>query len=262
MPRKIVIHAGFHKAGTSTVQAVLRTNRKALMPALAIRLKGQMQELMSATRGYSTYGTADALDKVSRRFDALLADLPGMPRRTLLLSAEELSGHMPGRGPLADYSAAPVLAYLMWQRAQEAFPNTPVVFCYGTRARADWLRSAWSEHVKSSGMTLDYAAFSAAYPDAAALDDVVSEVRRRVPAPVHSYSLEACRNLPLGPADPVLDLCDISPEIRSTLTPQPPQNRRLDDATLAAMLQINRTHKDTDARNAAKAALLDKGPLT
>ncbi|MDG1067679.1 MAG: hypothetical protein P8P40_04770, partial [Sulfitobacter sp.] len=101
MPRKIVIHAGFHKTGTSTVQAVLRANRKALMPALAIRLKGQMQELMSATRGYSTYGTDEALDKVSRRFDALLAELPGMPRRTLLLSAGELAGHMPGRGPLA-----------------------------------------------------------------------------------------------------------------------------------------------------------------
>jgi len=259
MPRKIVIHAGFHKAGTSTVQAVLRTNRKALMPALAIRLKGQMQELMSATRGYSTYGTEEALDKVSRRFDSLLADLPGMPRRTLLLSAEELSGHMPGRGLLADYSAAPVLAYLMWQRAQIAFPRTPVVFCYATRTRADWLRSAWSEHVKSSGMTLDHAEFCTAYPGAAALEDVVSEVRRRVPAPVHSYALEACADLPLGPADPVLDLCDIPADLRATLTPQPPQNTRLDEETLTALLHINRTHKDTEARNAAKAALLDKG---
>ena len=83
MPRKIVIHAGFHKTGTSSVQAVLRANRKALMPSVAIRLKGQMQELMHATRGYSTYGTENALEKVRLRFDALLADLPGMPRRTL-----------------------------------------------------------------------------------------------------------------------------------------------------------------------------------
>jgi len=260
MPRKIVIHAGFHKTGTSTVQAVLRANRKALMPALAIRLKGQMQELMSATRGYSTYGTDEALDKVSRRFDALLAELPGMPRRTLLLSAEELSGHMPGRGPLADYSAAPVLAYLLWQRAQQALPNTPVVFCFAARAPAPWLRSAWAEHVKSSGMTLGFDEFCARYPDAAALDATVSAVRGRVPAAVHSYALEGCTDLPLGPADPVLDLCDIPADIRVTLTPQPPQNTRLSEDTLAALLHINRTHRDTDARNAAKAALLDKGP--
>lgn len=259
MPRKIVIHAGFHKTGTSTVQAVLRENRKLLMPALAIRLKGQMKELLHATRGYSTYVTPDALDKVSRRFDALLADLPGMPRRTLLLSAEELSGHMPGRGPLADYSAAPVLMYLFWQRAQQAFPQTPVVFCFATRASADWQRSAWAEHVKSSGMTLDYEDFCHSYPAAPDLAQVVQDVTRRVPAPVHSFALEACTDLPLGPADPVLDLCDIPPTLRETLVPQPPKNVRLDDATLADLLTINRTHQDTESRNAAKAFRLNQG---
>lgn len=262
MPRKIVIHAGFHKTGTSTVQAVLRANRKALLGSVAIRLKGQMKELMHATRGYSTYGSQEALDKVSRRFDALLAELPGMPRRTLLLSAEELSGHMPGRGVLADYRAAPVLMYLYWQRAQAAFAQTPVVFCFGTRRRADWRRSAWGEHVKSSGMTLDFAQFTAQYPDACDLEAVLNEIRRRVPAPLHSFALEDCADLPLGPADPVLDLCDIAPDLRVTLVPKPPQNTRLDEDTLAALLHINRTHRDTDSRNAAKAALLDKGPKT
>lgn len=262
MPRKIMVHAGFHKTGTSTVQAVLRDNRKALMPVLAIRLKGQMRELISATRGYSTYRTDEALEKVSRRFDALLRDLPGMPRRTLLLSAEELSGHMPGRGPLADYSAAPVLCDLFVQRARLAFPDTPVVFCFGTRAAAPWLRSAWAEHVKSSGMVLEFAEFSARYPDAADLENVVNEVRRTVPAPVHCYALEDCADGPLGPADPVLDHCDIPEDLRAALTPKPPQNARLDDTTLAALLAINRTHRDTERRNAAKAAVLAKGAET
>jgi hypothetical protein len=260
MPRKIVIHAGFHKTGTSTVQAVLRANRKALMPSLAIRLKGQMQELISATRGYSTYGTDDALDKVSRRMDALLADLPGMPRRTLLLSAEELSGHMPGRSSLSDYRAAPVLMYLFWQRAQAVFKQTPVVFCFATRDPNSWQRSSWAEHVKSSGMTLDFADFCEKYPDASNLTSVISDVTSRVPAAVHSYALEDCADLTLGPADPVLDLCDIPDDIRKSLTPQPVQNIRPDDERLAALLQINRTHQDTNARKAAKDALLGKGP--
>ena len=262
MPRKIVIHAGFHKTGTSTVQAVLRTNRKALMPALAIRLKGQMQELMHATRGYSTHGTADALDKVSRRFDGLLADLPGMPRRTLLLSAEELSGHMPGRGALANYDATPVLMYLFWERANAAFPKTPAHFVFATRSADGWHRSAWAEHVKSSGMTLDYENYVQRYAGASNLAQIVQDVTRRVPTPVHSYALEDCANLPLGPADPVLDLCEVPADIRAALVSQPPQNTRLSEDTLAALLEINRTHTDTKARNAAKDALLGKGPQT
>lgn len=259
MPRKIVIHAGFHKTGTSTVQAVLRANRKALMPALAIRLKGQMPELIHATRGYSTYKTAEALDKVGRRFDALLADLPGMPRRTLLLSAEELSGHMPGRGELADYSAAPVLMYLFWQRARAAFAQTPVEFCFGIRDADAWQRSAWAEHVKSSGMILDFGEFCAQYPLASDLSVVVQQIKGRVPAPVHSHTLEDSAARSLGPADPVLDLCDIPADLRANLIPQPPQNARLSDSTLAALLDINRSHKDSGARKAAKAALLGRG---
>lgn len=262
MPRKIVIHAGFHKTGTSSVQVLLRENRKLLMPALALRLKGQMQELLQATRGYSTYLTPDALDKVSRRFDALLAELPGMPRRTLLLTAEELSGHMPGRGPLADYSAAPVLMYLFWQRAQVAFPKTQVVFCFGTRRAEDWLPSAWAEHVKSSGMTLEYEEFCARYADASDLDAILQEIRRRVPAPVHSVALEDCAALRLGPADPVLDLCDIPDDLRAKLMPLPPKNTRLDTDTLADLLAINRTHPDSESRNKAKALRLSQGRTT
>jgi hypothetical protein len=185
-----------------------------------------------------------------------------MPRRTLLLSAEELSGHMPGRGPLADYSAAPVLMYLMWQRAQAAFPKTPVAFCFATRNAGDWQRSAWAEHVKSSGMTLDFAGFCSAYPAAPDLAAVIREITRRVPAPVHAYALEDCAALPLGPADPVLDLCAIPDDLRATLVPSAPQNMRLDADTLAALLEINRAHRDTDTRNAAKAALLGTGAPT
>jgi hypothetical protein len=262
MPREIVLHAGFHKTGTSTVQAVLRANRKALMPALAIRLKGQMRELISATRGYSTHGTAEALDKVSRRFDALLAALPGMPRRTLLLSAEELSGHMPGRGTLADYRAAPVLMHLFWARARAAFPKSAMQICFATRDARTWQRSAWAEHVKSSGLTLDFAAFCARYPDAPDLVRVITDVTARVPVPVHSYAVEDCAVLPLGPADPVLDLCGIPADLRAKLVPQPPQNTRLSERTLAALLDINRSHQQTGSRNAAKALLLGKGPTS
>lgn len=259
MPRKIVIHAGFHNTGTSTVQTVLRENRKLLMPVLAIRLKGQMKELLQATRGYSTDLTATSLDQVSHHFDTLLAELPAMPRRTLVLSAEELSGQLPGRSGLADYSAAPVLMYLFLQRAQLALPQTPVVFCFGTRRPADWLPLTWAEHVKSTGIRLDCAEYCNRYAASADLAQIVQEMTRRVPTPVHSYAVEACSNLPLGSADPVLDLCDIPVDLRAKLVPPTANNTGLDKATLADLLTINRTHTDSGSRKAAKAHRITQG---
>ena len=92
MPRKIIIHAGFHKTGTSSLQQVLRANRPLLQPELAMRLKGQMQDLTHATRGYSTWRDDLILVKAATRFGAVLDDLVTMPKRALLISAEEFSG--------------------------------------------------------------------------------------------------------------------------------------------------------------------------
>jgi hypothetical protein len=255
MPRRIVLHAGFHKTGTSTTQAILRQNRVALKKQLALRLRWQMPELIHATRGYSTWRDPLTMLKVQDRFEALMDGLPGMPRRVLVISAEELAGHMPGRGELADYSAAPELLYAFWQIMHRRHPEAEILLYLSTRAPEPWLASAWAEHVRESGMTLDFDAFRDRYAPAARLDDMVAEIASRVPCPVRFAALEDCRDRPLGPADPLLDLCDIPLSVRAGLVPVAPVNQRLADDVLAAMLDANRTHKGAEARNAAKRAI-------
>lgn len=256
MPRRIILHAGFHKTGTSSVQATLKANRPKLKPVLAIRLKGQMTDLMHATRGYSTYRDAWSLRKAASRFEGLLKALPSMPRRTLLLSAEELCGHMPGRGDLRDYSAAPKMLARFVEIAQKAYPKAECLIYLSTRAPEPWLKSAWAEHVKSSSMTLDYAEFSKTYRDGADLALAVEAVQRAVPCPLHHHALEDCKDLPLGPADPLLDLCDIPPELRATLASAKDQNKALPHDVTLALLDANRAYTDKDARSAAKRAIL------
>lgn len=256
MPRRIVLHAGFHKTGTSTVQQVLRANRSVLKPEVAVRLKGQMKELMHATRGYSTWRDPLTLAKATARFGAILDGLALMPRRVLVISAEELSGHMPGRAELADYSAAPILLQRFSAEITARFPKSEQVIFFSTRDPETWLRSAYWEHVKSSSMTLDYDAFSNTYRPASNFDQVISQVRSSAKADIHSSSLEACRDLTLGPADPLLDLCDITTELRKQLAPQPATNQQMDDAVLLALLATNRAYADRDERKTAKQLIL------
>jgi len=256
MPRRIIIHAGFHKTGTTSIQATLRENRVALKKHVALRLRWHMKDLVAATRGYSTWRDPLTLIKVQDRFTRLMEDLPGMPRRTLVISAEELSGHLPGRGALEDYSAAPILLYAFWEIARARYPEAEIMIYLSTRAPEPWLASAYAEHVKASNMTLDFDDFAARYRGASDLDGMVAEVASRVPVPVHHRALESCGDLPLGPADPLLDLCDIPLSLRAELTAVPPANTRLGEDVLQAMLQANRTHESAAARNAAKAHIL------
>ncbi|MFK7836015.1 MAG: hypothetical protein AB8B60_07335 [Sulfitobacter sp.] len=258
MPRRVILHAGFHKTGTSTLQATLRDNRVAMKKHVALRLRWHLRDVVSAARGYSMDSDPLTLVKLQVRFGTMVNELPRMPRRTLILSAEELVGHLPGRGGLADYAAAPVLLYAYWEILKARFPLAEVLIYLTAREPEAWLRSAYWEHVKSSNMTLDFDAFRTKFHGAADLAGMAKEIASRVPAPVHLHRLENCRDLPLGPADPLLDLCDLPLSLRADLQPATPANTRPSEDVLAALLRLNRTEPDVEARRAAKQALLDQ----
>ncbi|MEM8579342.1 MAG: hypothetical protein AAGF60_15950 [Pseudomonadota bacterium] len=250
MPRRVVLHMGFHKTGTSSVQAALRANRAALKPHAAIRLKSQIKELLHGARGYSTWRDPLSLAKTARRFDALLAGLPGMPRRVLILSAEELSGHMPGRGDLMDYRAAPELAHVYAKAIRARFPGATLHIHLGLRQPEAWLRSAYWEHVKSSSLTLDFDAFADRYAAAADLAAIVQRI-----ADVAETSTGWLEDG--DPAQALLAQCDLPVRALDGLTYPPPVNTRLPEKVLTALLAANRDYADRDARKAAKRRILD-----
>ena len=258
MPRRIVIHAGFHKTGTTTIQATLRENRALMKAHSVLRLRWHMQDLVAATRGYSTWGDPLSLIKVEHRFDRLMTELPNVPRRVLIISAEELAGHLPGRRDIEDYSAARTLLRSFSEIAHRHFPSAEVVFYLSTRAPDPWLKSAYWEHVKASSMTLDFDAFRERTEGGSDLDGMVAYIAESLSVPVHHKRLEACRNLTLGPAEPLLDLCDLPANLRAQLQPVSPRNSRLGDDVLQALLEINRTVETTEARKAAKAIILSE----
>jgi hypothetical protein len=256
MPRRIIIHAGFHKTGTSTIQGTLRENRVALKKHIALRMRWHMKDLVAATRGYSTWRDPLTMIKVQHRFGLLMNELPGMPRRTLIISAEELSGHLPGRDDIVDYSAAPVLLYAFWEIAKERFPAAEIMIYLSTRAPEPWLKSAYWEHVKASNMTMDFDAFAQEYEAASDLEAMVADIASRVPVPVYHKRLEDCAGLSLGPTAPLLSLCDIPDDLLGSLVSVAPENQRLGDDVIQALLKVNRSYDTSEQRKAAKKIIL------
>ena len=258
MPRRIILHVGFHKTGTTTVQATLRTNREAMKKHIAIRLRWHMKELVSATRGYSNDRDPLTMIKAQTRFIQMLEDLPGMPRRTLVISCEELIGHLPGRGPIKTYDCAPDLLYAFWEIAKNKFPNAEVMIYLSTRGAAPWLASAYAEHVKSSNMFMPFEDFSTIFAQAADFKDIITEIASRVPCAVHHASLESSRDLPLGPASPLLDLCDLPLTLKAELTAAPLENKRLPADVLESLRRANEKHAaNPTTRLAAKKTILE-----
>lgn len=256
--KPIVIHAGFHKTGTSSVQAVLKANRQALKPHLLTVLKPKIKPLLAAARGYSTWRDPISRVKFASRAEDFTATLPRLKHRGLLISAEEISGHMPGRDGVNDYRAAIVLMKDLRRAFEQRFDAPDLRFVFTLRQADDWLHSAYWEHVKSASMTLGFKEFSAQFSSATAFQPVLARITKAVaPYPVTTFSLEANQSHPLGPADPLLRLFGLSDSELADFTPVPPANQRLPQDVLDRLLQINRTCDDGEDRRLQKRDVLN-----
>ncbi|MCA0870746.1 hypothetical protein LCL97_07920 [Seohaeicola saemankumensis] len=253
---RILIHAGFHKTGTTTVQQALRHNRAALKPHLRFLLRPAMVAACDSARAWSA--RRDPLDLALFRYElAQLAESwdPTDPR-PLLLSSEDLAGHMPGRHGLTTYDATPQLMQVLADTLTAARPEADLSFYFSTRGAANWLASCHAQHLAASRMTLSAADYATRYASSAGLDAVIDAVARAVaPHPVHRTPLEASRTRPLGPLDPLIDLIGLPAEPRATLILPPPANTRPSPARLDALLQLNRGPLPDRALRAAKKSL-------
>ncbi len=260
--RPLIIHAGFHKTGTTSLQRTLRDNRDALKQHCNIHLKWKIRDLIHATRSYSTYRDPLTLAKVSRRADDYWKAQPTFKSRSLILSAEELAGHLPGREDTPDYR--PMINNLreIVDAATRRFAKTDQVpdikIAMTTRQADKWVVSAYWEHVRSSRMTIDLEDFKTRVAPIADPRPLLADLTAALdPVPVIPLALEHWQSLPLGLAAPLLDLAEVPPKVRDRLVPIPSQNTRLPQSVLDELLDLNRKISDREARNTAKRALMD-----
>lgn len=252
--KPLVIHAGFHKTGTSSIQAFFRSNRKALAPHVAVVLKGDMEDLIRACRGYSKGRSGFDRAKVTLRAEALFAKLATRPKKALLLSAEELSGHMPGRPGTDDYGAAVDILGDLVRVAKTLMPKRAVTICLGTRQPDAWIESAYWEHVKSSSLTSGLEDFRAAFRPVSDLDGMVNKILTgAMPDRILRMPLEKAPED--GLAAPILDLLDLPFGLRETLKPVAEKNRRDPPQMREEFLRINREVTDRAERARMKKAL-------
>lgn len=243
MTMRFVIHAGFHKTGTTSVQSMLRENARVLDPHVRVFLKDGFEDLTHRARSFSIDPRERTLADVTRAAADFMSELDADDPRPVLMASEDLSGHMPGRHGLECYDGAGLVMKCIAVAAFECFgDDTDVTFYFSTRDRTAWLRSTWWQNLRSTRLTLDLPAYCAQFDDARTLDDILDEVATDVaPAKVASRRLEEVGDGPLGPLDPVLDLLDLPGLDRTTLKALPPENVQPDIGIDAVFLALNQS---------------------
>lgn len=257
--RRVIVHAGFHKTGTTSAQSFLRANTRHIRPRCFLVLPGRVRKgaARMAVR-YSRFGTSALLDAFGDNLHATLSALDQTSERKVLISDENMAGRMPGREGQMGYTATPELMARAEDVIYDVFgAQTDVVFQFTTRAPKSWLRSTYKHNLRTSRLVLDEAAYNDTYAPAANLTGVTEAVAKAVKGTVYTTDLADLTG-PEGTAQALIDLVGLPEHRRAKLVPQPNENMGPDDAIIAGLLALNRSKLSDDNLITAKAKLLGK----
>lgn len=255
---RIILHAGFHKTGTSSLQAILARHRAALLPHARLVLHDEMADALKRATRFAVGGDPFDLAGFNAAFVTLCERLAAEGHRTLILSCEGLSGRTPGKKGITDYSAAVPLAQAMSDCVAAVFGDgADQQFLYTTREAESWLYSAWRHNLSGYRVTEDFATFRAACAAAADFPAIITALRAALPrATLTDVALEDIRDLPAGPAEAVLRLLDLPAALRDRIRDLGIRNEGRSPEISAELLALNRSTLSDAEVKAAKAALL------
>lgn len=256
--RRIIIHAGFHKTGTTHLQQTLRANRAALRPEIRLVLKPGMKALCESARAFSRTREDYDLGMVKYEAAMLIERLDTEKAGTIILTSEDLSGDMPGRNGLHGYGAAPHIMRALSVAFGAAAPDDTLTFFFTTRMSEPWLRSCYAQHLRAARMVWDEADYLKRLKSSADHGAVLELIKHEIPK--HDLivaNLEDHANKRLGTADALLEILGIPAHLRDRLKTSDTRNVALPDAINAELLALNRSNLDDSALRNAKRAIIE-----
>ncbi len=259
--RRVLLHLGLHKTGTTAAQSFLFENRALIWPhhALVLPYRTRKSGLSEAATRYSVYGTPGTMSDFSGQMRRFLKSLDFGRHRGLVLSEENFSGLRPSRNIAVGYEAAPDLALCLVDLIRERFARDEVqiTLYLSLRQRESWLRSLWAHDLQRTRLVQGFEAFRERLAPVASPQSVAEEIRGRLPTvQVRSQWLEDLRTRPFGPGSPFADFLDLPADETAKLVGPTRTNTGLPDEILARMLEMNRSALDDSALIDQKAALV------
>lgn len=239
-----VIHPGFHKTGTSTIEHTLLRNAAMLRPYVTVLGRPQLGAAPRLAKIYSSAPDPNKLQQFRQAFAA------AVPRDgPVLVSCVDLIGRIPGHPNVSDYSAVPALLRAMRQ-------VRPVQFAMGLRPPAEWLRSLWSQNLKVHREQRSAEDFAEHMADISDLKAQIAALEADLDAPIISLPLRQGRRHPDGPTGPLLDLFDVPDSTRAQMTDQAALKVGLSKGANELLLEMNRSELSDEALRVTKGDAL------
>jgi hypothetical protein len=252
---RILLHPGFHKTGTSSIQHFLWTNRRELADHFAPVMLRHLKPVVRMACRFSRFQNPIDLIDLVPALDQAMLEAAIRPHQDIVISCEGLLGHLPGWPGVATYDAAPALVAYYTGYFQDRYPDADLRVVLTTRDAPGWLFSAYRHHLRGQRMTMSAGDFAADFADAADLDRIADALAAAVDVPVLTIALSDMRDYPGGPGGAICDLMDLPETTRATLQSVGQGNTGPDEGLWQQFLDLNRSNLADRAVQAEKTRL-------
>ena len=261
-PQQILLHPGFHRTGTSSMQHFLWMNREKLAPHLTIRLTRHFKSVARLCARYAiTENPLDLTDMIGE-LDIAFAQDPVPTGRNLLISSEMFCGEIPGHGTVKDYRAAPTLISYLAGYLQERFPNAQIRVILTTRDADDWLFSVYRHVLRRSRVTITREEFAETYKAAADFEAILQDIAEAIePLDVLFLPLDHALHNAAGPGAALLDQLPLPDDVRNALLPVGIGAKGAEPHLWGQFLAMNRADYPDDQVTAQKEQMAEAAKL-
>lgn len=259
---RILLHPGFHKTGTTSLQGYLSDHQTVLAPYLTYYGKDALAGPSGWAQSYGQRPYTWRLGAFRRAFARVLKAIPDAP--VIVLSRETFCGAMPGHRDwlgreVTSYGrqAIPLCRHAVAALRRRFGAGAEIELLLTTRGQEPWLRSVYGHLVRSIDLTEDEDTFVARRLGRVDLEHEAQAIASALPGvSLHLSRLEDLSQRPLGPASAVLDRLDLPSGVVDSL-PQPRRrNPRQSPELETEFLALNRSNLPKGVLRARKAALL------
>lgn len=236
--RRLIVHLGVQKTGSTSIQRHLRRNADALAGHLVVRTPEEgspMRPLGRAAVAFSLDPSDDRAQALRLAFREVLDRLPANAIPALI-SHENLAGAMPGNGGETRlFPLMPRIAALLLAEAQDF----AVDFVVYTRKQKSWRPSVWAQAVRTDGYVGSLADFEAATAGLPGWGDLMRRLNAELGSRVTRFKLEDETD-PLRPGRQLLRHAGLDDARIDALDPlDGPTNSRLNDGATEFLRRLN-----------------------
>jgi hypothetical protein len=187
-PERVVLHAGFRKAGSTSIQKLLSGNRDRFPAHFQIAARDdttlQVRRAVYQRCRSNAKGESKAIAREAKR---LAISLMGEKGRTVVISDENLTANMVFNDQgetIIDWTVEILPIY------EKAFSSSKLEIVLYIRSREPWLRSAYTQEVKRKGLTVPFEEWLDVVPAEVDLRSGIDRIRVSVNCPLHVFDME------------------------------------------------------------------------